>query len=676
MIRQTSLGTKISLLFAIVVALIVGGITLIASNRVNSAVNAMALANNQQIASARAAQLGELMDKLSWQEKIITQSDVMRLGDRKAVENAMPGLEGKMSPEIVSPVFIWRGGDAFTTGGPGANGSDRDYYDAIINKGADSFIGKAVISKNLNIPVVVTAVAVKGADGKTRGLLVFQFKLETLSKITSGMKAGRTGYGWIVDDTGLVIAFPDPKMVMSLNITDSEKAGFRRLNAFGKRIISEDSGQGTFIAPDGLEYTTFFVHVPNTPGWSLGINVPTREIHETANSLSFMLLILALVSIVFATIVAILVARTIVNPIKTLEGGLGLISNGDLLFTDLDKNARDRIIARRDELGMLGRSLYAMIGRLTEVVESIRSSAAQASSSSEQLSGMAQGLSQGANEQAASVEELSASVEELASTVKQNADNTKQVDSLARRVRENAEESGRSVGKTVESMKEIASKIGIIEEIARQTNLLALNAAIEAARAGEAGKGFAVVASEVRKLAERSATAAAAINELSMKSVAVAGEAGKRLEELVPDIKKTAELIQEIAAASEEQSRGADQIAKGVTQMDMIVQQNASSSEELAATAEELSGQAENLSTTIGFFKVSESGVGATAAELRGARAEKSLDKRLAVERRIESKTAQSESKAAIKRAHTSTAITVAAPSKTSNEIDNEFEVF
>ena len=93
-------------------------------------------------------------------------------------------------------------------------------------------------------------------------------------------------------------------------------------------------------------------------------------------------------------------------------------------------------------------------------------------------------------------------------------------------------------------MKEIASKISIIEEIARQTNMLALNAAIEAARAGEHGKGFAVVAAEVRKLAERSQKAAGEINQLSASSVKVAEKAGEMLERLVPDIQKTAELVQ------------------------------------------------------------------------------------------------------------------------------------
>ena len=157
---------------------------------------------------------------------------------------------------------------------------------------------------------------------------------------------------------------------------------------------------------------------------------------------------------------------------------------------------------------------------------------------------------------------------------------------------------------TVAAMKQIAKKIGIIDDIAYQTNLLALNAAIEAARAGEHGKGFAVVAGEVRKLAERSQVAAQEIGEMAGSSVAVAEKAGKLLDEMVPAIQKTSDLVQEIAAASQEQSSSVGQINTAMTQLNQITQQNASSSEELAATSEEMSGQAEHLQQLIGFFKV------------------------------------------------------------------------
>jgi len=248
-----------------------------------------------------------------------------------------------------------------------------------------------------------------------------------------------------------------------------------------------------------------------------------------------------------------------------------------------------------------------MIVKLRAVVGDVMSATDNVASGSQQLSATAQQMSQGATEQAASAEEISSSMEQMTSSIRQNADNSGQTEAIAVKSAVDAKEGGRSVAETVAAMKKIAARISIIEEIARQTNLLALNAAIEAARAGKQGKGFAVVASEVRKLAERSQTAAGEISTLSSRSVQVAEIAGEMLGKMVPDIQRTAELVQEISASSKEQDSGAEQISKAVQQLDSVIQQNASASEEMASTSEELASQADLLKDTISFFRLDNS---------------------------------------------------------------------
>lgn len=262
-----------------------------------------------------------------------------------------------------------------------------------------------------------------------------------------------------------------------------------------------------------------------------------------------------------------------------------------------------KVLSDRD---MLGHSLADMLEKLRSVVGDVKTAAQNVAAGSQQLSSASQQLSQGTTEQSASAEEASASVEELNATIRQNSDNAQQTEKIALKSSIDAAESGKAVSETLAAMKEIAGKISIIEEIARQTNLLALNAAIEAARAGQHGKGFAVVASEVRRLAERSQTAAAEISKLSVSSVEVAERAGDMLSKLVPDIQKTAELVQEISAASKEQTMGAGQINTAIQQLNQVIQQNAGASEEMASTAEELSAQAEQMQASIAFFTVAD----------------------------------------------------------------------
>jgi len=286
--------------------------------------------------------------------------------------------------------------------------------------------------------------------------------------------------------------------------------------------------------------------------------------------------------------------RQMIDTMRGMAQAAERIAGGDLTVE----------VRPRSEVDAVGHALAAMVERLSQTLGEMRNVSDGLVSASSQVSAAAQSVSQGTSEQAASVEETTSSLEQMGASIEQNAENSKAMEQIAVKGARDAEESGRTVIETVDAMKAIAERISIVEEIAYQTNLLALNAAIEAARAGEHGRGFAVVATEVRKLAERSQTAAREISGVAAGSVRLAEQSGTLLKELVPSIRRTAELVQEVAATSREQRSGVRQVNIAMGQVDQVTQRNASAAEELASTAETLAAQAESMQQVVSYFRL------------------------------------------------------------------------
>ncbi len=603
--KRTHLATKVALVVTALVTVVLAASAVSVAIVAHRVTVDLTSRDAKAIVAARAAELGRLAEKAFLQLDFIANDPDMVEG-AATVDSFVRGQKASLPPEIRYVLWAGPSGRFYTSDGAAGNISDREYFKDIMTGGKARVVSDAVLSKVDGQPVLVLARPFAGPKGKLGGLVGAVISIDYFSAYVSGITMGDKGYAYIMDRRGIIIAHRNKDYVLKLDMLNSAKDGWVGLDTAAQAALASDSAMTHYTKPDGTAITMFAKAVPGVPEWRMGITIPTVELNKESVALVQNLLIVFVLALGIAVLASSVLGRYITGPVMIVTSTVERLARGELRVDGDSAGKLAKASRRTDEIGMAVNAAETTRETLAGIVIQIAEAATQVSAGAEELSATAESVSSGASEQAAGVEELSASAEQQASTARQNADSSGGADKLAKKVGLEAEGSSAVVKETAVHMRDIKSRIVIVEEIARQTNLLALNAAIEAARAGEAGKGFAVVASEVRKLAERSATAAREITELAALSVNRAEEAGKRLDGLLPDIHKTAELAEEIASATREQSVGTEHIATAVQQFDEVVQRNSTTAEELASTAEELASQAELLTNAIAFFKTGE----------------------------------------------------------------------
>ncbi len=345
-------------------------------------------------------------------------------------------------------------------------------------------------------------------------------------------------------------------------------------------------------------------------------NVKTDQVVlDATRQLKYIVMVVGMAAFLVGIILAILITRNIVRPLRAAMQEVRSVAKGDFSFTV----GRD-YLDRGDELGQMIRDVRDMNLDLADTVRKVMEAADAVSASAQQISQGNQDLSNRTQSQAAAIEETASSMQELTGGVKQNAENSHQANQLAQKTAELASQGGAMVERTEEAMaavsessKKIGDIISLVNEIAFQTNLLALNAAVEAARGGEDGRGFAVVAGEVRNLAGRSASAAKEIQKLISESMdkvehgnRLVAESSQLLADIITNVQAVADTVGEISAASQEQAQGIEEVNRAVSQMDEAVQQNAALVEESASASEEMAATAEDLRNLMKRFKLDE----------------------------------------------------------------------
>lgn len=403
-------------------------------------------------------------------------------------------------------------------------------------------------------PVIIFCSPILDKRERFAGVLSMTYRLASLADLVGMTRNGQTGYAFMVDEQGLIVAHPRNDLVLNLNISVLD--GMKKIAA---AMMRGETGVGTYVYQDTPKVAGY-APVGKT-GWSVAM---TRNVDEYANWGRLIWQFNAMVAAIFLCL--------------AIFGGLAFIRR---VFKPLEN-----------------------------AVAGIKNGTNQVAEATLQIAAGSQQVANNASQQAATIDTTADSLTDVSKMLRENAENVRQAKDLVSDTSRGVDEAVQIVRQLRESMAAIERSSGetekiveTIDDIASQTNLLALNASVEASRAGEAGRGFAVVAKHIRMLAQAAALSAGNTSELILQTkqtvqngTAFVKQVNEKFANIAADSQSVLAVITDIDDASTRQARLISTISQSVSDIDGITKQYAASAEESATATRQMHSEAQRIS--------------------------------------------------------------------------------